>query len=163
MTELQLGIYEYVRDFIVQSEGLCPSVQAISDAFDLKSKGRAKRNIDALIAMGKLSRTTARTHNLALPDTTVDLATVPSAAMRDELARRGEFPGGPALDTPTRPCGFSSCDQRVTRGHLLCRSHYYQLPLGLRSELREHQRHGNRQAYQDAWRRACDVLEGARG
>ena len=94
----------------------------------------------------------------------IDLAGVPSGRLRGELARRGVT--FDALEEPKllpnegRPCAAIFCEERVERGKLFCRHHWFQLPQRMRSAILNAWSARQMQAYGDALEAARDYLGG---
>jgi hypothetical protein len=161
MTPLQLQAYDFIRDMLAEG-GVSPTLSMLQDRFGLASRSGAWRLVDALVAQGRLVRTAAKTHKLALPGDLAepDLTLVPTSRIHAELERRGAPPRPRRIvhHAPTRPCASAGCPERVQRGRLFCSAHWRALPQGLRTELVETFRAGREGAYEDAFRRATDYL-----
>ena len=64
------------------------------------------------------------------------------------------------LPTEGRPCAANFCQERVERGKLFCRDHWFDLPPGMRSAIMNAWRARHIQAYQDALEAARNHLGG---
>jgi SOS-response transcriptional repressor LexA len=85
MTELQLRVFDFIRDRIERT-GVAPNYTEIAAAMGSRSRGGAHSLVAILIRDGLLEKTGAGSRNLKLPG--VRLVTVPAAALRAELERR---------------------------------------------------------------------------
>ncbi len=85
MTPNQHRCLNVVAGYIAE-HGIAPSYRDIAAGLGTASRSMAHAIVGALVAQGELVRTTARTRNLRLPQ--VDLARVPTEALRAELTRR---------------------------------------------------------------------------
>jgi len=159
--DLAEAVYDYARDMITEC-GSPPTRSEIADRFSIRP-ALARAIVERLIREGRLLRTDDRERNLALPIASdVDLTRLPTGALQRELDRRGRPWHRPTrlYADRTRPCAADGCEERVRRGQLFCRDHWFALPEGLRRELIITFRDGQHAAYQDAWRRAVLHLEG---
>jgi hypothetical protein len=118
------------------------------------------RHVRILVSEGKLVR---NGREIDLPGR-FDLTPIPTEALRAELGRRGVTMA--ALDAPSlrwdegRPCAANHCQERVRRGMLMCRRHWFGLPAGMRSDIMNAWGARNMQAYQQAVEAARDHLGG---
>lgn len=158
-TSLQERYLAFVRDRIEQL-GFAPTIAEIADHFEV-TPGTARSIVEALVRQGRLTRTSARTRNLAIPGE-VDLSGVGTERLRAELARRGVTLD--ALDEPRlmrgRPCAANGCVSLVERGKLMCRPHWFALPAAMRSAIMNAWAGRHMQAYQEAVEAARDRLGG---
>lgn len=93
MTPRQKELLTFIRDY-VDSKGVAPSVQEMTDQLGLASKSNAHRILNWLLSHGYIVRR-AGTHRNIWPAAPVhegmfDLSAIPTSALRNELARRGE-------------------------------------------------------------------------
>jgi hypothetical protein len=71
-----------------------------------------------------------------------------------------------ALDAPSlrwdegRPCAANHCQERVRRGMLMCREHWFKLPAKYRSDIMNAWSGRHVQAYQEAVEAARNFLGG---
>lgn len=155
--------YRKVVDFIRERlETVCdaPSYREVGESIGISAVAawkHAQRAIDEGIFV-KLPNGA-----LQLPDS-VDLTGVSSGKLRGELARRGVTLD--ALETPKllpndgRPCAANFCHDRVQRGRLFCREHWFQLPHYMRSAILNAWSARQMQAYSEALEAARDYLGG---
>lgn len=87
LTPHELRALDFIRNRIAET-GIAPTYQEISTEIGWKAKSGAHRVVDALIRQGALVRRPNTLRGLALADGP-RLFTVPTAALRAELARRG--------------------------------------------------------------------------
>ncbi|MEO7688782.1 MAG: hypothetical protein ABIS51_05805 [Sphingomonas sp.] len=136
MTPQGLETLDFVRVHI-QRMGVGPRYQEIGEAFGIGPVAAFYR-VEKLVEAGQLQKGPRGSLELV---GTPDLRTVDSAALRAELARRGEIVG--ALAVPERhvmgrravTCAAPCCDIEVPMGHLMCRDHWLSLPFELRQDL----------------------------
>lgn len=88
MTPHELRALDFIRDRIATT-GSAPTYQEISTHLGWSARSGAHRVVDALIRQGALVRLPNRQRGIALADGP-RLSTVPTAALRAELARRQE-------------------------------------------------------------------------
>ena len=88
LTPLELGVLDFIRD-VIGATGLGPTLEEIADKFCWHSRSSAHRVAESLVRKGLLIKTAASKRGLALADTPL-LSSVPTAALRAELARRQE-------------------------------------------------------------------------
>lgn len=88
LTPLELRALDFIRKRIAET-GSAPTYQEISTELGWKAKSGAHRIVDALIRQGVLIRRPNTLRGLALADGP-RLSIVPTAALRAELARRGQ-------------------------------------------------------------------------
>ena len=88
LTPCELRALDFIRDRIAQT-GSAPTYQEISTELGWSAKSGAHRVVDALVRAGLLIRRPNTLRGLALADGP-RLFTVPTAALRAELARRQE-------------------------------------------------------------------------
>jgi hypothetical protein len=116
-------------------------------------------HVQRLVGEGRLVK---RGQTVALPG--VDLSGASTDALRDELARRGVTMD--ALDAPSlrwdegRACAANHCQERVRRGMLMCREHWFKLPAKYRSDIMNAWSGRHVQAYQEAVEAARNFLGG---
>jgi hypothetical protein len=136
MTPLQIETLDFVRGYI-ERMGFGPRYQEIADKFGI-TPAAAFYRVAGLVEAGQLRKGGRGSLELVgVPD----LRAVDSATLRSELARRGEIIG--ALSVPERrvmgrravTCAAPCCDIEVPVGHLMCRDHWFSLPLDLRQKL----------------------------
>lgn len=88
LTPTELKTLDFIRDRII-AMGFAPTLEEIAAEFGWAAKSSAHRVVEALVGQGLLVKTAARKRALALPDGPL-LSSVPTAALRAELARRQE-------------------------------------------------------------------------
>lgn len=86
LTEQELRALDFIRDRI-NSKGTAPTLEEITAAMGWAAKSSAHRVVQSLVWHGLLIKTASRLRGLALAAGPV-LSTVPTAALRAELARR---------------------------------------------------------------------------
>lgn len=86
LTPAELRALDFIRDRIAKT-GSAPTHQEIADEMGLRAKSGAHRIVDSLIRHGALLRRPHVERGLALADGP-RLFTVPTVALRAELARR---------------------------------------------------------------------------
>lgn len=86
LTPHELQAFDFIRDRIT-GQGTAPTLAEIADELGLKARSGAHRIVEALVWHGLLIKTPDRLRGLALADAP-RLFTVPTAALRAELARR---------------------------------------------------------------------------
>ena len=86
MTRQQKAVLDFIRDRL-EATGIAPSYDEIRDKLGLKSKSNIVAFVNRLVERGHLVRIPHRPRSLALP--TLDLASVPTARLVDELKARG--------------------------------------------------------------------------
>lgn len=152
-------VFAFVRRHLEQT-GEQPTCKEAGAAAGVSSVA-AWKHIQTLIGEGKLvSRGGGR---IALPEY-ADLSGTPTDQLRGELARRGETME--ALEAPKllhfqgRPCAANFCEERVRRGMLMCRRHWFQLPPRMRSDIMNAWGARQMQAYQEAVEAARNHLGG---
>lgn len=154
----RMVVFVAFRDF-VDRFGRSPTVRELGDLTGMSSIG-AWKHVQALIGDGLLVK---YGHRAELPGH-IDLVGVTTRQMRAELARRGVTMD--ALERPKlpfdegRPCAANHCLERVERGMLMCREHWFALPPRLRSAIMNAWSARNTRAYQAAVEAARDHLGG---
>lgn len=90
MTPRQRDVLDFMARYIAD-RGFSPSYEEISHALGLVSRGNAHKIVEGLIQRGYLKREHTRgcSRNLVLADSP-SLASIPTAALIEELNRRGE-------------------------------------------------------------------------
>lgn len=137
-----------------------PTFQQLGNAVGISAVA-AWKNVQALVHDGKIVKTGPRYELAEDSDTLVLLST---DALRGELARRGVTMD--ALERPKllwnegRPCAANGCRERVGRGKLMCRAHWFRLPPAFRSDIMNAWAARNMQAYGEAVEAARDHLGG---
>lgn len=86
LTQHELRALDFIRDMIT-IRGTAPTLVEIAAALGLQSRSNAHRIVENLVRVGLLIKTACRLRGLALPDGPL-LSSVPTAALRAELARR---------------------------------------------------------------------------
>lgn len=133
--------------------------QEVGDKIGMSAPG-VWSHVQALVGEGQLVK---RGQTIVLPGF-VDLTGVPTDALRAELARRGVTME--ALEAPKlwwdegRSCAANHCQERVKRGMLMCRAHWFALPVKYRSDIMNAWGARNMEAYQEAVERARNFLGG---
>lgn len=164
LSQLQTSVFELVRERC--AAGVPPTGKEIDEALGLE-RGLGYATCQALIRKGMLGRDRRSVRGLFVPGGP-DLRAISTAELVLELERRGVKLG--ALDasdvtTARRPrtCAATVCGEYVRVGHLMCRRHWFALPQELRAEILH--THGQRdaEAYQDAVRRAVDLIDAGGG
>lgn len=87
LTRHELTALDFIRDSITTT-GTAPTLVQVAAALGLQSRSNAHRIVESLVRNGLLIKTACRLRGLALPDGPL-LSSVPTAALRAELARRG--------------------------------------------------------------------------
>ena len=85
MTDREYRVLYFIRRYI-EANGIAPTFPEIAEALGNKSRGTAHGIVTSLVRAGLLERTEGGSRNLKLPG--VNLASVPTAALRAELERR---------------------------------------------------------------------------
>lgn len=93
MTARQKELLTFIRDY-VDSKGISPTVQEMSEALGRVSKSNAHAILHRLVGAGYLVRRPSKQRSY-WPATPVfeglfDLSAIPTSALRNELVRRGE-------------------------------------------------------------------------
>lgn len=86
LTPTELKVLDFIRERIAR-QGFAPTLEEIAARFGWAAKSSAYRVVDALVGLGLLIKTPVRKRGLALAGGPV-LSSVPTAALRAELARR---------------------------------------------------------------------------
>jgi hypothetical protein len=139
--------------------GIRPTFRDLGDATGMSAVG-AWKHVQKLIGEGRLR---VGPEGIELPDLK-DLRSIATDRLRGELARRGVTLD--ALEEPKplwnsgRSCAANHCMERVRRGQLMCRRHWFQLPRDLRSAIMDSWSARHMQAYQEAVEAARDHLGG---
>jgi hypothetical protein len=170
MSPHQVQTLDFVRERIAGA-GYCPTYREIAAEVGT-TPSYAHRLVAELVDAGKLRRRPGARRGLELADR-ADLRGVPSDALRDELARRGETLG--ALSREPRAygrnpgCAADTCGAAVERGHLFCRTHWFALDRDLRdglltahSRARRTRSPADASAYQALLTQARDAIDGGR-
>jgi hypothetical protein len=151
----------------VERFGVNPSCRELGLATGMSSVG-AWKHVQAAIGEGILVETKAprsgRPRKAVELADRVDLTVFPTDRLRGELARRGltldalEQPR-PLLDEG-RACAANHCINRVGRGMLMCREHWFRLPPSYRSDIMNAWSARQLQAYGQAVEAARNFLGG---
>lgn len=88
LTRQELEALDFIREQIA-GQGTAPTLAEIAVRLGMQSRSNAHRIVDSLVRHGALIKTACRLRGLALADGP-RLSTVPTAALRAELARRQE-------------------------------------------------------------------------
>ena len=150
----------FVRDYFDRFDEQ-PTCREIGDALGISAVA-AWKHIQTLVGERKLIRLGGGM--IALPDDDGSLSVVRTSDLKAELARRGETLS--ALDQPKmpmdegRPCAANFCQERVGRGKLFCREHWFRLPPKMRSAIMNAWGARHVQDYQEAVEAARDHLGG---
>lgn len=88
LTQHELRALDFIRDMIT-IRGTAPTLIEVAGALGLQSRSNAHRIVESLVRTGLLIKSPSRLRGLALPDRPL-LSSVPTAALRAELARRQE-------------------------------------------------------------------------
>lgn len=89
-TRKQAELLTFLTNYLEATGGVAPSFQEMTDALGLKSKSGVHRLITALVERGKILRLPDRARAIRIiPEDIFD--GIPSSALAEELARRGEF------------------------------------------------------------------------
>lgn len=160
MTPRQAQVFAFIRDRI-EGVGAAPILEEIAERFKF-SKPRASIIVREIVEQGALKRDHNGTQGLRLPGH-VDLTTVGTETLRNELARRGVTMD--ALETPRvlsgeRRCAANHCTEKVRPGQLMCRNHWFELPAHMRSAIMNAWSARHMRAYQEAVEAARDHLGG---
>jgi hypothetical protein len=140
----------------LETIGNAPTCRELGDKVGMSHVG-AWKHVRALTEAGIISE------NGGLSDH-IDLTSVPTDKLRAELARRGftmdALKEPKLLDDEGRPCAANGCRERIQRGRLFCREHWYALPYEMRAAI--HAAFSARRvlAYSDAVEAARDHLGG---
>ncbi len=86
LTQHEIRTLDFVRETIATT-GSSPTLVEIAAELRMHSRSNAHRIVDSLVRHGLLIKTACRLRGLALPDGQL-LSSVPTAALRAELARR---------------------------------------------------------------------------
>lgn len=139
--------------------GIKPTFSDLGKATGMSAPG-AWKHVQKLIGERKL---VATMNGFDLPDRT-DLRHVATDCLRGELARRGVTLDALAQPEPLmnegRACAANMCARRVGRGMLMCREHWFELPIKFRRAITGAWAARQVQAYQDAVEAARDYLGG---
>jgi hypothetical protein len=152
----------------VERTGFSPTCRELGDAVGMSAVG-AWKHLQALVAGGtlvkapKAPRKRASGVAVTLPER-ANLAVVPTEQLRGELARRGVTLDALAQPEPLmdegRCCAANFCRDRVGRGMLMCRSHWFRLPIQMRRAITNAWGARQMRAYQEAVEAARDFLGG---
>jgi hypothetical protein len=160
MTPLQHRVFGMVRD-ILAACGSAPTTVSLDEQLGLET-GTARRVVWLLIARGKLTTEDGTLRTLRLP-AGPDLSSCGTDALRAELARRGEtfdaLQPRPVGMNEGRECAASACHERVEPGMLMCKRHWWQLPVALQRRIRSAFSGRNRAGYASAVRDAIDHVD----
>lgn len=88
LTPIELKALDFIRDRIGE-KGFAPTLDEIAAEFGWAAKSSAHRVVEALVGHGLLIKTPVRKRGVALAGWPL-LSSVPTAALRAELARRQE-------------------------------------------------------------------------
>lgn len=88
LTLNELAALDFIRD-VIAATGVAPTLDELAAAFGWHSRSSAHRIVESLIGQGMLVKTAARKRGLALASVPL-LSSVPTDALRAELARRQE-------------------------------------------------------------------------
>lgn len=138
MTPALLETLDAVRGSI-EAIGLAPKYDELARQLGI-SKAAAHKRVQLLIHAGKLKRLSTRARGIDLADAP-DLRTVPLDKIRGELGRRGLTLD--ALKVLERvnygrgavTCAVDGCAIEVRRGHLMCRDHWFAVPIAMRGDI----------------------------
>ena len=163
MTPDQVKTLDFVRDRIERA-GFAPTQCEIAEAIGT-SRPTAMQHVHQLAQLGLLRRQPHRHRGLDLADRP-DLRAVGTDALRAELARRGKTMDALSDRTPRswggRPCAADCCEDRVGRGHLFCRDHWFAIPEDLRGAILNAFGAKDERGYGDAVAEARDFLQTGR-
>lgn len=154
----RLAVLDWVRPRL--EAGIRPTYREIGDGVGMSSVG-AWKHVQALIGERKLVK--QPNGGFTLPDDS-DLSVIPTETLRGELARRGVIMDAlvqsPGRFDRGRPCAANGCRNRVNRGMLMCRQHWFELPPKYRSDLMNAWAGRQTQAFEQALEAARDLLGG---
>jgi hypothetical protein len=162
MTRREADVLAFIRERL-GTVGVAPTLEQIAARFGF-SKPRASIIISNVVEEGLLLREHRGTDGLRLAEHRVDLTLVPTEQLRGELARRGVTLD--ALEEPTplfndgRACAANHCTNPVRRGHLMCRHHWFRLPVAYRNDMMNAWASRQVQAFSEALERARNYLGG---
>lgn len=168
MTPRQTSALDYIRERIARL-GSSPSLTDIGTHLGVAKSG-AWETVSQLIEMGHLVRRARRAHGLELAGEP-DLRVVSSAAMRAELARRGEtvvaFPQQERVATSHGiSCALDGCRIAVRPGQWFCRDHWAAIDPDVQQALfrahataRRTRSRADEALYQEAYFAACEQAE----
>lgn len=130
----RLEVFDFIRSRL-DTIGVQPTNREVGEAIGMSAPGVWK-HVQALIGGGQLID--LGKGRIDLPGRT-ELVVVPTDQLRGELARRGVTLD--ALERPKvlmdkgRACAANHCLERVGRGMLMCRRHWFRLPPNYRSSI----------------------------
>lgn len=161
MTPRQAQVFDFIRDRI-ERVGVSPKLEEIAEAFGF-SRPRACVIVNALVEQRRLTRKHRGAQGLCLPGH-INLSGATTDQLRGELARRGvtfqALNTAPLRYDQGQPCAANRCANRVRRGHLMCREHWFRLPANYRSAIMNAWSARQPQAYGEAVEAARDLLGG---
>lgn len=161
MNPLDIRVLDRVREQIA-ALGYPPTVALLAEWLG-EATSSVHHAIDRLVASGQLKRAKHKRRGLSLGDQP-DLRAVPTSALAVELGRRGVTLQALNRNDPMRgphgaPCAATICDQRVGRGMLFCRQHWYAIPGGVQEEIKRAFGRRDQAAYEMAITRARDLID----
>ncbi len=159
MTPLQLRALDFIREH-VSALGFSPTLKEIAEHCQI-APGGAPDLVRGLEQGGFIRRNSGKNRNIEVVGQ-IDLRTVETDALRAELARRGftldSLVERPMLADRGAPCAHDRCDQRVSRGKLFCRPHWFAIPQDVRDAIFRAHRAGDVHAYGDNIERARQAI-----
>lgn len=155
-------IYAFMRDRF-EAHGPMPASRELGRRFGI-SNVAAWKHVKALVEEGRLLDAGKGQVTFPDADPPIDLRAVRTSTLRAELARRGVT--FEALQAPRLPlgegraCAANQCHNRVQRGHLMCREHWWKLEPRMRTAILRAYNSRDSQGYSDAVETARDFLGG---
>ncbi len=162
MTELDIKVFDLVREQIAML-GYAPTQRLLAEWTET-TPAAVNKSIGRLEAAGKLCRVPARTRGLSVANAP-DVRMIDTDTLEAELGRRGVTFRALSRVTPARlsrgaPCAAEGCDTLVRRGHLMCRTHWFQLPRDQQQEILLAFGARDERRYERAITRARDLISG---
>lgn len=162
MTPQQLSVLDALRVRI--DAGFTPSLDELGRAVG-RSKTAVFKTIGELEQAGVIGRRPGKSRSLTITGRP-DLRLASTEAMEAELARRGRSFRALSGSVSYAPrgsvtCAADCCQQRVRRGHLFCRDHWFALPGDLREQILATFGAKDVPGYEQAVTEARDRLDGS--
>jgi hypothetical protein len=162
VSPVQTVIFEFVRERC--AIGLPPTIKEIAEAVRLKDHV-VEYQLGRLIRFGKIGRNPTEKRGLFVPGGT-NLQSVSTIELKLELERRGVTLAPLQSEQAfgrEKTCAADTCGEVVKIGMFFCKQHWFSLPKSLRTEVLETHYSRNRVAFQDAFTRARDLIDGCAG
>lgn len=161
MTPNELQALDLIRERLAVA-GFAPTYRELATEIGV-TLSAAHRCVDALVGLGAVKRTPAKSRGLMIADLP-DMRPVPTDVLRAELARRGVSfaalnPVAPRAMAHEVTCAADTCGTVVRRGHLMCLTHWRVLPIALRDRILRSNADRDQRAFEAAVTKARDLID----